>query len=160
MGRKGLLQHSWTLTFGLSLESNKRFFLQVLIALTLATVALADRPNPYQPAPAYKPRPAYPEPADVPPQYQYQYAVKDDYAGVDFTQNEARDNYATNGEYRVLLPDGRTQIVTYNTADAYSGNIADVRYEGEARYDPAPAPSYKPTPPAYRPIPAYPAPHA
>jgi hypothetical protein len=71
---------------------------------------------------------------------------------VNFNQNEARDNYATNGEYRVVLPDGRTQIVTYNTADAYSGNVADVRYEGEARY-PEYKPTYKPAP--YQPAPAY-----
>ena len=32
------------------------------------------------------------------------------YAGVDFNANENRDNYATSGEYRVVLPDGRTQV--------------------------------------------------
>jgi hypothetical protein len=127
------------------------------------TPGLPTLPPPsYQPAPY---QPSYKEPAypDVAPQYNYQYAVKDDYAGVDFSANEARDNYATNGEYRVLLPDGRTQIVTYNTQDAYSGNVADVRYEGEARYEPAPSykpapPAYKPAPPpAYKPAPRYPA---
>ncbi|TRY77925.1 hypothetical protein TCAL_12441, partial [Tigriopus californicus] len=90
----------------------------------LAAVALADnapyRPAPYNPAPSYKEQPAA---------YQYQYAVADDYAGVNFGQNEARDGYATNGEYRVALPDGRTQIVTYNVADAYSGYVADYQFD-------------------------------
>eukprot|EP00094_Tigriopus_californicus_P010493 TCALIF_10122-PA protein Name:"Similar to resilin Pro-resilin (Drosophila melanogaster)" AED:0.10 eAED:0.10 QI:0/0/0/0.5/1/1/2/0/92 len=85
------------------------------------------------------------------PVYQYGYAVADDYSGANFAQNENRDNYATNGEYRVALPDGRTQIVSYNVADAYSGYVADVRYEGEAKYEP-----YHPSPkPAYHPAPTY-----
>ena len=89
----------------------------------------------YQPAPQY---------ADEPANYAYNYAVADSYSGVNFGQNEARNGYATNGEYRVQLPDGRTQIVTYTVADAYSGYVADVRYEGEAKY---PAESaYKPKP--------------
>ena len=42
-----------------------------------------------------------------------------------------RSGYNTDGEYRVLLPDGRKQIVSYNVADGYSGYVADVR---EVRY--------------------------
>ena len=41
------------------------------------------------------------------------------------------------GSYRIALPDGRTQIVTYR-ADEY-GNVADVKYEGVAQYPEAPA---------------------
>jgi len=62
----------------------------------------------------------------------------------------------------VILPDSRTQIVTY-TADE-NGYVADVKYEGEAvfpayeakpAYAPAPAPAYAPAPaPAYAPAPA------
>merc|ERR1711931_93205 len=92
---------------------------------------VVHKPAPYHPAPAYK-QPSYDEPAV----YHYGYAVSDDYSGANFAANENRDGYATTGEYRVGLPDGRTQIVTYNTADAYSGNVADVHYEGEAHYEP------------------------
>merc|ERR1711935_930211 len=94
----------------------------------------------YHAAPAYKPAhpaPAYHEPAyDGPAVYQYGYAVADDYSGAAFSQSENRDGYATSGEYRVALPDGRTQVVKYTVGDAYSGYVADVTYEGEAHYDP------------------------
>ena len=51
------------------------------------------------------------------------------------------------GSYKVNLPDGRVQTVTY-TADHYGGFVADVKYEGESQYPPekeykpAPAPKY------------------
>ena len=101
-------------------------------------------------APSYGP-PAYKEPAypDVPPQYQYAYAVKDGYSYADFEASESRDGYNTQGSYRVNLPDGRVQVVTY-TADG-NGFVADVKYEGEAQY-PEYKPAYKPAPkPAYAP---------
>ena len=100
-------------------------------------------PAPYKPA--HKPAP-YHEPAyDAPPVYDFAYAVADDYSGANFASNEKRDGYATSGEYRVALPDGRTQIVTYSVGDAYTGYVADVRYEGEAHYAPyEPKPAYKP----------------
>ena len=52
------------------------------------------------------------------------------------------------GNYRVALPDGRTQIVTY-TADpyGYGGYVADVKYDGVAAF-----PEHKPVP---HPAPAY-----
>merc|ERR1712158_345802 len=106
----------------------------------------------HKPAPDHAPKAAYHEPAyDEPAVYQYGYAVADDYSGANFAQNEKRDGYATSGEYRVALPDGRTQIVTYSVGDAYSGYVADVKYEGEAHYEPYhPAPVVKAHPaPAY-----------
>merc|ERR1712141_129974 len=109
------------------------------------------------PAPAYhKPAP-YHEPAyDGPAVYQYGYAVQDDYSKANFAANENRDGDVVTGEYRVALPDGRTQIVTYHV-DAYGGYVADVKYDGVAQY-----PEYKPAAPYHAPKPAYhaaPVPH-
>jgi len=49
----------------------------------------------------------------VPPLYNFQYGVSDAETGQHFSHNENRDNDITTGEYRVNLPDGRVQIVTY-----------------------------------------------
>ncbi|XP_064118877.1 cuticle protein 19-like [Macrobrachium nipponense] len=77
--------------------------------------------------------------------FDFSYEVEDHYKSLDFGHNSNSDGQVVKGEYRVLLPDGRTQIVTY-TADHYKGYQAEVRYEGEATYpEPkpyAPAPSY------------------
>ena len=108
------------------------------------------------PAPAYGPAPvpAYgPAPvvyADTPPAYDFGYGVQGDaYTGsASFGHNENRNGYTTNGEYRVVLPDGRTQVVTYNVLDAQSGYVADVKYEGQPipYVAPAPRPAYGPAP--------------
>lgn len=99
------------------------------------------------PAPAYGAVPIYP---DTPPVYEFGYGVQvDDYhGGARYGHNENRNGYTTNGEYRVALPDGRTQIVTYNVLDATSGFVADVRYEGQAIPYVAPAPVAVPLPAA------------
>ena len=61
--------------------------------------------------------------------------------------NEKRDGDKTTGSYTVVLPDGRRQIVNYYV-DGYSGYVAEVKYEGEAKpyeYKPAyKAADYKP----------------
>ncbi|KAG7159164.1 Pro-resilin-like 83 [Homarus americanus] len=110
---------------------------------------------PAHPRPSYSAAPAYP---DTPPQYNSQYAVRDDHSGNDFGHEESRDGYNTQGTYSVLLPDGRVQRVTYYV-DGDSGYVAEVTYEGEAQYpayQPAPAPSYRPAPaPSYTPAPSY-----
>merc|ERR1712038_1580270 len=109
-------------------------------------------------APAYKApvyhAPAYKEPEHVAPKYAFGYSATGDYAGVNFAANESRDGYATSGEYRVNLPDCRTQIVKYNTADGYSGNVVEVTYEGtpcspEEKAVAYKAPAYKAPAPAY-----------
>merc|ERR1712024_411406 len=79
----------------------------------------------------------------LPPQpFAYQYGVKDDYSGASFDKSESQNaEGVVAGEYRVALPDGRTQIVTYK-ADHYGRFVADVKYEGTAVYPPAPAEGY------------------
>ena len=69
--------------------------------------------------------------------------MKDDYSGNDYNAEEQRDGKSTSGQYQVLLPDGRVQIVRYSV-DGYSGFVADVSYKGEPRYPPAP--KYAPAP--------------
>jgi len=121
-------------------------------------------PKPYHPAP-YKPAPYHPIEKIPPKPFAYEYGVKDEYSGANFGQNEVQDEYGVvSGEYRVLLPDGRTQIVTYH-ADHENGYTADVKYEGvphyepyhpkpaPAPYHPKPAPYHPPKPAPYHPLP-------
>nr|CAD7262133.1 unnamed protein product [Timema shepardi] len=70
---------------------------------------------------------------EEPKSYQFGYAVKDYASGNDYNRKESSDGNTVQGEYRVLLPDGRTQIVTY-IADWQNGFRSNVRYEGEAHY--------------------------
>ena len=102
--------------------------------------ALIYKPNPkYKPVPIYH-QPAYKRPVyDTQAKYHFEWEVVDDYSKLNFGQREDRDGHATTGEYRVLLPDCRTQIVKYNTADGYSGNVVEVLYEGTPCVE-----SYKP----------------
>ncbi|XP_018563463.1 uncharacterized protein LOC108905165 [Anoplophora glabripennis] len=58
--------------------------------------------------------------------YAFSYKVVDHLRGDDFSHSQTRNSKATNGEYRVKLPDGRVQIVSY-TADK-NGYKADVKY--------------------------------
>lgn len=85
--------------------------------------------------------------------FAFGYAVKDEYYN-DYAHDTTSDGKTRTGSYRTLLPDGRVQIVNYK-ADDY-GYVADVKYDGEAKYDYKPA--YKPAayPVGYAPKPAYP----
>ena len=94
----------------------------------------------------------------APQPYSFGYDVQDKESYNDFEHNEKSDYNVVTGSYRVALPDGRTQIVTYK-ADAY-GYTADVKYEGEAKYPEYKEPEYKAatySAPAYT-TPAYTAP--
>ncbi|CAG0890552.1 unnamed protein product [Cyprideis torosa] len=78
------------------------------------------------------------------PIYSFNWAVRDDSSGIDMGHQEDRNIDSTKGSYQTLLPDGRTQLVTYNV-EGDSGYIADVQYQGEARYssgERAPSRSY------------------
>ncbi|XP_047479313.1 pro-resilin-like [Penaeus chinensis] len=65
--------------------------------------------------------------------YDFQWAVSDDSSSNEFGHQEARDGDHTQGSYYVQLPDGRLQTVKY-FVDGDSGYVAEVSYEGEARY--------------------------
>ncbi|CAL4122113.1 unnamed protein product, partial [Meganyctiphanes norvegica] len=97
--------------------------------------------------------------------YDFGYGVEDEYRGVNFGANEESDGNVVRGSYTVQLPDGRTQIVTYE-ADHVNGYRANVEYIGEAHFPhesgPAvtfkpetgyqsPQPSYQPPQPSYQP---------
>ncbi|CAH0718363.1 unnamed protein product, partial [Brenthis ino] len=71
--------------------------------------------------------------------FDFAYAVNED--GNDYSHNAKSDGDVTRGEYRIALPDGRTQIVKY-TADWKNGFNAEVTYEGEARYPDQPNGGY------------------
>merc|ERR1712209_20481 len=116
--------------------------------LLLAALLSVGHSSPIAPAP-YAPYPAEPAYPDIAPNYNYQFGVNDaEYSGAVFSHQEDREAYNTKGEYRVNLPDGRVQIVSYTARP--EGYVADVRYEGEAVYPEAapyaPAPAYKPAP--------------
>ena len=76
------------------------------------------------------------------PKYAFDYGVQDEYSGAAYRAQETRDGPSTRGGYSVALPDGRILRVTYHV-DGDSGYVADVTYEGEARYDDRPQPSYQ-----------------
>ncbi|XP_053647851.2 cuticle protein 19-like [Cherax quadricarinatus] len=86
--------------------------------------------------------------------YNFEYGVKDEYAGTDFSQAEESDGKTVTGSYTVQLPDGRKQTVTY-VADDYGGYRAEVSYYGEAQYpyEYGPPITFKPQP--YQPQPSY-----
>ena len=64
------------------------------------------------------------------------------------------DGKIVTGSYRIALADGRTQLVAYKADE--NGYVADVKYEGEAKYDEIKS-TYTEPKSAY-PKPAYPKP--
>ncbi|CAL4059531.1 unnamed protein product [Meganyctiphanes norvegica] len=108
-------------------------------------------------AEAPPPPESYVEPIHAEPGMPYAYAweVSDVYSGNDFGQVEESDGNLVQGSYNVVLPDGRKQTVTYE-ADHEGGYVANVAYEGEAQYPPAPGPYGPPPPGPYGPPPPEP----
>ena len=90
----------------------------LVIALLCAAAAspLADHPHP---APSSYHEPSYP---DVPPAYNFDWNVYNEYANNNYGHTETRNDKSTSGSYFVALPDGRTQKVTYSV-DGYGGEI-------------------------------------
>ncbi|XP_068213469.1 cuticle protein 7-like, partial [Palaemon carinicauda] len=134
-----------------------------LLVSSALVVAKADRGHIYGSHPTYAPPlPRYhaptsyrePEYPAVPPKYNFNYGVADGYSGANFAHQESRDGYKTQGSYRVHLPDGRIQTVTYY--DNGGGLMAKVTYQGKAHYPKHTTPKYKTAPtypvaPSYRP---------
>lgn len=65
--------------------------------------------------------------------YSFEYGVDDEASGLDFGHKESSDGAVVTGTYYVLLPDGRMETVNYKADD--NGYVAEVSYEGEAKYD-------------------------
>lgn len=61
-------------------------------------------------------------------QYEFAYDVKVPEQGNDYGHAERRNGDTTEGMYRVLLPDGRVQVVTYSVI-GNSGFVATVTYQ-------------------------------
>ncbi|KAL0124773.1 hypothetical protein PUN28_006554 [Cardiocondyla obscurior] len=70
------------------------------------------------------------EESSEPAKYEFSYKVKDQRTGSDYSHTETRNGDRAQGEFNVLLPDGRKQIVEYE-ADQ-DGFKPQIRYEGEA----------------------------
>merc|ERR1712062_710619 len=117
----------------------------LLIGLSFSLAAPAADEAPYgPPAPVYKAKPApYKEPVYKPQPYEYKYGVADDYSKSAFDKVETQDEYGkVVGSYKVNLPDGRVQVVSY-VADE-NGVVYDVQYQGEPSYPPPPPGGYGP----------------
>merc|ERR1712242_380912 len=118
-------------------QTMHQYFLLIGLSLALAAPAADEAPYGPPPAPVYKAKPApYKEPDYKPQPYEYKYGVADDYSKSSFDKVETQDEYGkVQGSYKIALPDGRIQIVSYVSDE--NGYQADVTYEGEPVY-PAP----------------------
>ncbi|XP_037801919.1 pro-resilin-like [Penaeus monodon] len=107
---------------------------KVFILLGLAAVVAADSPEIFAYGP---PRDSSEESFESyesgEAKYVFSYAVQHEESGNDFGHEEARDGEHTQGSYYVRLPDTRLQNVKY-FVDGDDGYVAEVNYEGEARF--------------------------
>ncbi|KAG5673716.1 hypothetical protein PVAND_003737 [Polypedilum vanderplanki] len=87
-----------------------------------------DYPSPLNPSkPGSKP-PAGDEKHESGMPFDFSYAVNDIETSNDFQHKANSDGDITRGEYRVVLPDERVQVVRY-TADWKNGYNAEISYE-------------------------------
>ena len=100
------------------------------------------QPDPQYPPPSYTSKPAYSEEPSSPASYSYHYEVEDG----QYQAWEKRSGSSTQGSYSVLLPDGRTMIVTYTVPDDDTGYMAQVDYQGEAHFPDTPPRAYQASP--------------
>lgn len=63
-----------------------------------------------------------------PAKYEFSYEVDDAETGTKFGHSEQRDGDLATGEYNVVLPDGRKQVVEYEAG--LQGYKPQIRYEG------------------------------
>jgi len=84
---------------------------------------------------------------DAPAQYEFNYAVNDEYTGDIKSQHETRNGDYVSGQYTLIDADGYQRIVDY-TADEHTGFNAVVRREptGYAPKQYNSAPAYKAAP--------------
>ncbi|XP_049830658.1 pro-resilin-like isoform X2 [Schistocerca gregaria] len=75
-----------------------------------------------------------------PANYEFSYTVQDAASYNDFSHQETRKDENAQGEYRVLLPDGRVQVVSYRADE--DGYHPTIQYEQTGRAAPAPAPGF------------------
>jgi len=65
--------------------------------------------------------------------YKFEYKVNRPRDNLSFGHREAREGDLTSGDYRVLLPDGRTQVVEYRVEGENTGYIVSVKYQGDPK---------------------------
>nr|XP_045617767.1 pollen-specific leucine-rich repeat extensin-like protein 3 [Procambarus clarkii] len=119
----------------------------VLTALCLSTVVGAESQETYSSGDQqFVSRGSYEQRGT---KYDYKWAVNEESSNAEFDHKEARDDNNIKGSYSVQLPDGRVQTVTYYV-NGDSGYVAEVTYQGEARYPESDeAPVYTPPRPRY-----------
>ncbi|XP_049964811.1 pro-resilin-like [Schistocerca serialis cubense] len=84
-------------------------------------------PSPVYGVPGYGRAGAQEDALAEPANYEFSYSVEDANTLSDFGQEESRQGESAQGQYRVLLPDGRKQIVTYQADEG--GYRPTIEYE-------------------------------
>ncbi|XP_057381109.1 uncharacterized protein LOC130703688 [Daphnia carinata] len=122
--------------------------MKFLILIVLVSIVVSEARYDKQTSPPrepYNPLPAHESSSPMP--YKFGYEVKGDgYTSFGDTRVGDRQGKVS-GSYHVQLPDGRHQHVTYK--DEGKGFMADVKYDGEAKYTESKSVEYKELADAY-----------